>query len=90
MSNGSLDADVTDETARGMITALEPAWVVTSVERVERGTDFVAVPEVVTPGDACVRRVVLTATTAGLVSATGSAERDRREADHRAFVARYL
>ena len=67
MTDGSSRAvDVADDTVRGMVRYLEPAWTVESVDRSVHGTDFVAIVDARTPADA--RTAVLKATTAPWVS----------------------
>jgi aminoglycoside phosphotransferase (APT) family kinase protein len=64
----SSDDEVTETAVRGMVHELEPTWGVEAVERAEHGTDFVATLGVDTGDER--RRVVLKATTAGLVDPT--------------------
>lgn len=68
-SKFDLDAEVPDADVRGMVESLKPQWEVESITRSPHGTDFVAILEVRTRdgGRDETRRVVLKATTAGLV-----------------------
>ena len=59
------DADLADPTVAELVAAIEPEWHVQRIRRYESGTDFVA--RVSLAGRHAPRRVVLKATTAGLV-----------------------
>lgn len=64
-SKFDLDVEVPAADVRGMVESLKPAWEVESITHSPYGTDFVAILDVQTPETD--RRVVLKATTAGLV-----------------------
>lgn len=64
-SSGPRSREVSDSEVRGMVEALEPDWVVDSIERSPHGTDFVAILDVQTARQK--RSVVLKATTADFV-----------------------
>lgn len=61
----NLDATVGEAAVHEMVHACRPAWTVTGVERVEEGTDFVAVVDLA--GEGAPATAVLKATTAGFV-----------------------
>lgn len=68
MSSDDDVVDVPDAAVRGMVDALTEGWRVDGIDRVEAGTDFVAVLDVRTPGGP--RRVVLKAVTAEWIDPT--------------------